>query len=125
MQPKRTRATKTRRRSQRTLPSDSPIRAIVYTRLSQAKPRPGDTEIGMATQLAGCERHISALSGTVVGTEQDILSGDRLDRPGLWRAIDRVRAGEANAIVVYALDRLGRDNVQQGVVVHALRGAGG
>jgi DNA invertase Pin-like site-specific DNA recombinase len=64
------------------------------------------------------------MGGTVVGVEQDIQSGDRLDRPGLWRAIDRVKAGEANAVIVYALDRLGRDSVQQGVILHTLRGAG-
>ena len=65
------------------------------------------------------------MGGGIVAIEQDIQSGDRLDRPGLWRAIDRVQADAANAVIVYALDRLGRDSVQQGVVLHTLRGAGG
>src|SRR6478672_579246 len=116
-----TRTNGTRRRSHHRAttkaPAEGPIRAIVYTRLSQAKPRPGDTEIGMTSQLTGCERHVAALAGTVVGVEEDIWAGDRIDRPGVWRAIKRIRDGEANALVVYAIDRLGRDITQQGVVV--------
>jgi len=88
-----------------------PIRAVAYVRLSRAKPKPGDTEVGLETQLVGCKRAIDALGGSVVAMEQDIHSGDRLDRPGLWRAIERVRAGEANAVIVYAVDRFGRDCV--------------
>ena len=68
-----------------------PIRAVVYTRLSRAKKKPADTEVTLETQLAGCERAIAAMGGAVVAVEQDIRSGDRLDRPGLWRAIERVR----------------------------------
>src|SRR5215204_864364 len=116
----RTRTTPTRRPT-----SDEPIRAVAYVRLSKAKPKPGDTEVGLETQLAGCERAIAAMGGTVVATEQDIHAGDRLDRPGLWQAIDRIQSGEANALIVYAVDRFGRDSVQQGVAVHAIRQAGG
>jgi site-specific DNA recombinase len=105
--------------------ADGPLRAVAYVRLSKAKATAGDTEVGLETQLAGCQRAITAMGGTVIGVEQDIQSGDRLDRPGFWRAVDRVRADEANAVVVYALDRLGRDGIQQGVVLHTLRGAGG
>ncbi|MCI3953205.1 MAG: Resolvase domain protein [Burkholderiales bacterium] len=105
--------------------ADGPLRAVAYVRLSKAKPKPGDTEVGLETQQAGCERAIVALGGSVIAVEQDIHSGDRLDRPGLWRAIERVQAGDANAVIVYAVDRFGRDSVQQGVAVHAIRAAGG
>jgi DNA invertase Pin-like site-specific DNA recombinase len=94
-------------------------------RLSKAKPKPGDTEVGLETQLAGCERAVVAMGGVIVATEQDVQAGDRIDRPGLWRAIERIRAGEANALIVYAIDRFGRDSVQQGVAVHAIRAADG
>src|SRR5215204_5110999 len=116
----RTRTTPTRRPT-----SDEPIRAVAYVRLSKAKPKPGDTEVGLETQLAGCERAIAAMGGTVVATEQDIHAGDRLDRPGLWQAIEHVQSGDASAVIVYAIDRFGRDSVQQGVAVHAIRAAGG
>src|SRR5215213_1668558 len=115
----------TRTRTKRRTTADGPLRAVAYVRLSKAKLKPGDTEVGLETQLAGCERAIAAMGGAVVGVEQDIQSGDRLDRPGLWAAIDRVQGGEANALIVYAVDRFGRDSVQQGVAVHAIRQAGG
>lgn len=120
-----TRSRSTTRRATRVAPADAPLRALAYVRLSKAKASPGDTEVGLETQLAGCERAVAAMGGTVVAVEQDIQSGDRLDRPGLWRAIDCVKGGEANAVIVFALDRLGRDSVQQGVVLHTLRSAGG
>jgi len=116
-------ATRTRTKLRTT--ADGPLRAVAYVRLSKAKSKPGDTEVGLETQLAGCERAIAAQGGSVIAVEQDIHSGDRLDRPGLWRAIERVQAGEANAVIVYAVDRFGRDSVQQGVAVHAIRAAGG
>src|SRR5215213_849781 len=115
----------TRTRTKPRLHADGPLRAVAYVRLSRAKPKPGDTEVGLETQLTGCERAIAALGGSVIAVEQDIHSGDRLDRPGLWRAIERVQAGDANAVIVYAVDRFGRDSVQQGVAVHAIRAAGG
>jgi DNA invertase Pin-like site-specific DNA recombinase len=117
--------TQTKRHRNYSIPTAAPVQAVAYVRLSRAKPKSGDTEVGLETQLTGCERAIAALGGSVVAVEQDIHSGDRLDRPGLWRAIERVQAGEANAIIVYAVDRFGRDSVQQGVAVHAIRAAGG
>src|SRR5215213_6124877 len=119
----RSRATK--RRATRVAHTDGPLRALAYVRLSKAKASPGDTEVGLETQLAGCERAVAAIGGSIVGVEQDIQSGDRLDRPGLWRAVDRVKAGEASMVIVFALDRLGRDSVQQGVILHTLRSVGG
>src|SRR5829696_1800609 len=88
--------------------TDAPIRAVAYVRLSKAKTKPGDTDVGLETQLAGCERAVLAMGGTIVAAEQDIHAGDRLDRPGLWQAIERIQSGEANALIVYALDRFGR-----------------
>src|SRR5687768_7244453 len=108
-------ASTTRTRTRARTTNDGPIRAVAYARLSRAKPKPGDTEVGLETQLAVCERAIAAQGGSIIGVEQAIHSGDRLDRPGLWRAIERVQAGDANAVIVYAVDRFGRDSVQQGV----------
>src|SRR5215211_5134784 len=115
----------TRKLSKTRTNADGPLRAVAYVRLSRAKPKPGDTEVGLETQLAGCESAIAALGGSIIGVERDIQSGDRLDRPGLWAAIDRIQRGDANAVIVYAVDRFGRDSVQQGVAVHAIRVAGG
>jgi site-specific DNA recombinase len=123
---------KTRTSQQRRVTrAEEPLRAVIYVRLSRAKTgdsRAGaerNTEVGLETQRAGCDRVIAALGGTVVDVKQDVQSGDRLDRPGLWRAIERIKSGDANTLIVYALDRLGLDQVQQGVVIHELRRAGG
>jgi DNA invertase Pin-like site-specific DNA recombinase len=40
--------------------------------------------------------------------EEDVLSGKTLKRPGLQRALDDCRAGEADGLVVAKLDRLSR-----------------
>ena len=112
-------------RTRRTTDTNAPPRAIVYTRLSKEKSSQRATDVGLETQRAGCARAIDALGGVVVGVEHDVVSGDRLDRPGLWSAIERIKAGEADTLIVYSLDRFGRDQVQQAVVVHELRRAGG
>ena len=87
-----TRAHSSRKRRQSRTTADEPLRAVAYVRLSRAKPKPGDTEVGLETQLAGCESAIAALGGSIIGVEQDIHSGDRFDRDGLWRAIARVQS---------------------------------
>jgi DNA invertase Pin-like site-specific DNA recombinase len=112
----------TRRRA---LDPDAPVQAVAYLRLSRKKKGTGDTEASLDTQAASCQRAIAALGGTIVATEQDVVSGDRLDRPGLWNAIDRITTGEANAIIVHSLDRFGRDQDQQGVAYVAIKRAEG
>src|SRR5689334_13014548 len=113
--------TATRKRPKIRATVDEPLRVVAYVRLSKAKSTAGDTEVGLETQLAGCERVIGTMGGAVVATEQDVQAGDRLDRPGLWRAIEHIERGEANALIVHSLDRLGRDQTQQAVLVHAIR----
>lgn len=109
-----------------------PIRAVIYTRLSRAKAgetrdkAERNTEAGLDTQRAGCERQITAMGGIVVGTEHDVSAGDRIDnRAGLFRAIDRIRSGEANTLIVHSLERFSRDPMQQGAVTYMVRQAGG
>lgn len=121
-----------RRTRRKPVSETDPIRAVIYTRLSKAKT--GDTrdtaerntEASLETQRAGCERQIAALGGVVVGTETDTAAGDRLDnRAGLFRAIDRIRSGDANTLIVHSLERFSRDPMQQGAVTYMVRQAGG
>lgn len=114
-----------------------PLRVVIVTRLSQPKrlPRVGAAvgpalpravdEVPHETQEAGCRAKVAALGGVVVGAFKDTVSGDRLDREGLWRAVDLIRAGEADALMTHAVDRLGRDQVQQSVIIYEVRKAGG
>jgi DNA invertase Pin-like site-specific DNA recombinase len=39
------------------------------------------------------------------------LPGDTLDRPGLQRLLQDIRAGKVDCVVVHTLDRLGRDAI--------------
>ena len=111
----------------------APLRVVVVTRLSlpkKAKPSGGTASpdappaalardgVSHETQEAGCRRKVAALGGVVVDVFRDTVSGDRLDRDGLWRAIELIKAGDADALMTYAVDRLGRDQVQQGVIVY-------
>lgn len=109
-----------------------PPRAIIYTRLSRAKTGTSridaerNTEASLETQQASCERAIAALHGVVVGIESDVAAGDRIDnRRGLFRALDRIEAGEADTLVVHSIERLSRDGDQRGYVGYLLRRAGG
>lgn len=104
---------------------DAPPRAVIYARLSKAKKTDEATDISLDSQRETCERAIRALGGSIIAVESDVISGDRLDRPGLWAAIERIASGEANRLVVHSLDRLSRDTVQLGVIVHEVRRAGG
>lgn len=117
-----------KRKTQPAARADAPPRAVVYTRLSRSKSGTDRadaerrTEATLQTQQAGCERHIAALGGVVVALEHDVASGDRLDvRHGLFRALERIASGEADTLIVYALDRLSRDSVQQAGIVQELR----
>lgn len=47
----------------------------------------------------------------IVGTEQDILSGKDMRRPGLRAALAACDTGEADAIIVATLDRLSRSSL--------------
>ena len=96
-------------------------RVAIVTRLS----RSGRDEVSHETQETGCRRKVEAMGGLVAAVFRDTVSGDRLDRDGLWRAVDLIRAGEANLLMTYSVDRLGRDQVQQAVIVHEVRRAGG
>jgi DNA invertase Pin-like site-specific DNA recombinase len=46
------------------------------------------------------------VDGKLARIEEDVLSGKSLKRPGLQRALDDCRAGDADGIVVAKLDRL-------------------
>jgi len=60
-----------------------------------------------ASQLPDLERWIAAQAGSVVWYK-DKFTGKTMDRPGMDRLMDDLRAGKVERIVVWRLDRLGR-----------------
>ncbi len=80
-------------------------RCILYARFS---PRPDAAESeSNATQLELCRAHAARAGWRVAGEHQDdALSGDDLDRPGLWAAVEELKKGDI--LLVSKLDRLAR-----------------
>lgn len=62
---------------------------------------------------------------TIVAVHQDTISGKLDARDGLAAAIAAVRDGQAEAVVVYRLDRLARDLIVQEQLLAEIRRAGG
>lgn len=78
-----------------------------YTRLSQSNPHEGDSHDAQYERIeawAACSGH------SVVARFSDTISGENgpEDRPGFLSALDALDEGQADGIVVSALDRLAR-----------------
>lgn len=81
------------RRTTRRLPARDPQvapRAVIVTRMSKDD---GDNVVNHETQATGCRRKAAAVGAVVAAELRDDRSGDRLDRDGLSRALDMIRAG--------------------------------
>jgi DNA invertase Pin-like site-specific DNA recombinase len=92
------------------------IRAIGYARVSTETQ--GADGLGMHAQRTAIETSVLGRGWTLVGIEEDVASGKSTDgRPGLLRALDRVEAGQADALVVAKLDRLARSVVDGGQIL--------
>lgn len=93
------------------------MRVIGYTRLSRAS-REESTSIERQRSLI---RQTCAARGfTLVDTVDDIdvsASRSRLDRPGLDEVRERIRSGEADAVMVWRLDRVARSVVDFGTLL--------
>ena len=78
--------------------------AVIYARVS---PRPDSGDDSIKTQVYQCEQWCLDNDIDIRSRhhEQDVSASE--DRPGLWEAIDELRAGDT--LVVYRLDRIARD----------------
>lgn len=87
------------------------MRAGIYTRLSQDRPE----ETSRERQEADC-RALAQLKGwEVAHVWTDLLSGFRrsVRRPGYERALEAVRKGDVDVLIVWKLDRLTRQGVRE------------
>jgi len=97
--------------------------AIGYCRVStQEQEAEGVSLAAQAAKIrAYCELHEVGL----IGIETDVLSGKRADnRPALQSALTQIQAGEAQALVVFKLDRLARNTIDALQISEAIRKAG-
>lgn len=98
----------TKARGSRKVPApDGPTRVIAYVRVStDEQTRSG---LGLKDQRKVIRAAADQRGWVLVDVIEDHgLSAKSLNRPGLTVAIDRVEAGEADAILVAKLDRLSR-----------------
>jgi site-specific DNA recombinase len=81
-------------------------RVVLYARVSTDKQ--ADQGHSIEAQLADLQKYAEALHYEIVAFETDAASASSLERPGLQRALARIDAKEADALVVTKLDRLTR-----------------
>ncbi len=82
-------------------------RVIGYVRVSTEKQ--ADSGLSVEAQCARLEAWCALHGAELVGIETDAGSSAKtLDRPALGRALEALRAGKANALLVAKLDRLTR-----------------
>lgn len=82
-------------------------RAILYARVSTDDQ--AEKGYSLPTQLEALRDYAARHGFTVVCEITDDFSGAKLDRPGLDQARSMLKAGEADAIVVYSPDRFTRN----------------
>ncbi len=93
-----------------------PPTAMIYVRVSSERQAQDGTSLDSQEDL--CRAYCAREGIAVVGVERDIQSGAGMERRGLRRALDAIRAGEANVLLVYAYDRLSRNQNHQAVLLY-------
>jgi DNA invertase Pin-like site-specific DNA recombinase len=97
---------------------------VAYLRVSTQGQ--ADNGHGLDAQGAACRAYASDVGADLVGviTERGV-SGDKAERPALAQALALIKSGDADAILVYRLDRLARDLVLQEILLKEITTAGG
>lgn len=84
-------------------------RVVGYARVSTEEQ--GVSGAGLAAQRRAIRAECERRGWYLLRVEEDVLSGRTLNRPGLTKALDDCRSGEASGILVAKLDRLSRSLV--------------
>lgn len=92
------------------------MKVIGYARVSTEEQ--AASGYGMKAQERAIAETIDRRDFELVATIRDEgLSGTSLDRPGLYEALERIAAGEAEGLVVAKLDRVSRSVVDFGLLL--------
>ncbi|HZA24199.1 MAG TPA: recombinase family protein, partial [Dehalococcoidia bacterium] len=95
--------------------------AAIYTRVSTLDQQGGAS---LTTQKADCARYAEA-SGMIVTHEYlDVQSGLKSDRAQYQAMLRAAQAGEFQRIIVWKMDRFGRDRIESGYQLRALQQIG-
>lgn len=82
------------------------LRLAAYARVSTDEQSTIEAQLDTLTPLA------IRLGGTITVTETDVLSGLNSRRPGYQRLLELARRREIEGVLVYKLDRFGRDHAE-------------
>ena len=96
-------------------------RAAVYCRVSTDKQEDG---YSLDEQEAGCRRYAEEQGYAVVGIYREVSDGEEVNRPLLDELRAAGRRGEADTLIVYVQDRLGRGPDTVAVIFYLLDAAG-
>ena len=98
------------------------VRAAIYARVSTDLQ---EREQTVLSQLEALRTYIQERGHVLIAEYVDEgYSGATLDRPGLDRLRDALRAGEMDLVVFHFPDRLARKAVYQGLVLEEMEKAG-
>jgi len=88
-------------------PDHRRTRAVAYVRVSSS--RQADEGVSIEAQRDKLRAYADLYDLDLVSVEQDDITGETMRRPGLQRALDLLRSGAVDALVVVKLDRLTRN----------------
>src|SRR3954451_11765706 len=98
------------------------MRVIIYSRVStDAQERDGTS---LDTQERSCNEFAQSQGWRVVEAIRDAASGFSLERTGIERMRQLLRAGAVDVVIAYAVDRLSRNQNQIGVIFDEIQQAG-
>src|SRR5689334_19297302 len=80
-------------------------RAIIYVRVSSEEQA---DNYSIESQIAACRKYAEEQGFSVVTVLQDVMSGAKLDRPGLTKVRELIQNKHADVLIVYCSDRLTR-----------------
>ena len=96
--------------------------AGILIRVSTA--RQGAEGVSTETQRADCLAYAERMGWTVAQIEEDHATGTNFDRAGYRKLADAAQRGEIQVIVVYSLDRFGRDQLGARIALQELAKSG-
>ncbi len=98
------------------------LNTLIYARVSTVEQ---GENYSLPTQIEGCRAWAAAHGYTVAGVVRDTHTGEALERPGVASLLAQVRAGAAQVVVVYDLDRFTRDPEHLAILEYEIEEAGG
>ncbi len=91
------------------------MRAAIYCRVSTEKQ--GEEGASLETQEAACKRYCADEGWEIAGLYSEQYTGSKRERPELSKLRVAVRSREVNVVVVYAVDRLSRNQTDTTILV--------